>query len=185
VLIAASLLAAITYTAATQVADGSTGTTLTAAQLAAHRAAVRDWRGIAHRRRVTAVSRAQRLGIRYHPGALERRTVRLARLQHLAHRFHRRARQYRAVIRRRFPKLLCIHHYEGSWSAYNPAGPYYGGFQMDAGFMQRWGADKLRKYGGRDARYWSARDQLAVASRVVAHIGFGSWPNTAAMCGLL
>jgi len=38
---------------------------------------------------------------------------------------------------------------------------------------------------GRDARYWSPADQLAVASRAVAHIGFGSWPNTAAMCGLL
>jgi hypothetical protein len=55
---------------------------------------------------------------------------------------------------------------------------------MDASFMQHWGADKLHKYHGRDARYWSVADQLAVASRAVAHIGYSPWPNTGAMCGV-
>jgi hypothetical protein len=55
---------------------------------------------------------------------------------------------------------------------------------MDASFMAHWGADKLTKYDGADARYWSVRDQMAVASRAVAHIGFSPWPNTAAACGL-
>ena len=67
--------------------------------------------------------------------------------------------------------------------AHSPAG-YYGGFQMSRTFMQHWGADKLAKYGGRDARYWSPADQMAVASRAVAHLGYSPWPNTAAACGL-
>ena len=108
---------------------------------------------------------------------------RIVRLQHLARRYRLRGNHFRRIIHQRFPNLMCIHHYEGSWSAYNPAG-YYGGFQMDASFMQHWGADKLHKYHGRDARYWSPADQLAVASRAVAHIGYSPWPNTGAMCGL-
>jgi hypothetical protein len=188
-LIAVSMLAAITYSTSAPEAQSSTETTTTTTttttQLEVHRAAVHLWRGRVRRRRIIAVRRAHRLGIRLHPGAVERTTDRVRRLERMAHHFRRRGRHYHAVIRRRFPKLLCIHHYEGSWAAYNPAGPYYGGFQMDAGFMERWGADELHKYGGRDARYWSPADQLAVASRAVAHIGFGSWPATAAICGLL
>ena len=184
------MLAAITYSASAPDAQSSTqsnttSTTTTSAELIAHRAAVHLWRHRVRRHRIMAVRRAYLLGLSLHPGPVERRTDRIRRLERLNHHFRRRDRHYRAVIRRRFPKLLCIHRYEGSWTAYNPAGPYYGGFQMDAGFMERWGADKLRKYGGRDARYWSPADQLAVASRAVAHIGFGSWPSTAAMCGLL
>ena len=183
------MLAAITYSASAPDAQSSTqttttSTTTTSAELIAHRAAVHLWRHRVRRHRILAVHRAYLLGLNIHPGPVERQTDRVRRLERLNHHFRRRASYSRAVIRRRFPKLLCIHHYEGGWTAYNAAG-YFGGFQMDAGFMERWGADKLRKYGGRDARYWSPADQLAVASRAVAHIGFGSWPNTAAMCGLL
>jgi hypothetical protein len=81
--------------------------------------------------------------------------------------------------------LMCIHRYEGSMVSYNPAGPYFGGWQMDAAFMQKWGSDMLAKYGGRDARSWSAHDQLVVAYRVAKAIGYGSWPSTAVTCGLL
>jgi hypothetical protein len=83
------------------------------------------------------------------------------------------------------PKLICIHRYEGAWNAYNPAGPYYGGLQMDTSFMQTYGPDKLYRYGGRDARYWSRDDQLAVGIRAVRERGFTPWPNTARACGLL
>jgi hypothetical protein len=84
-----------------------------------------------------------------------------------------------------WPEGMCVHHYEGSWTAYNPAGPYFGGFQMNSGFMTRWGSDMLRKYGGRDARSWSPADQLHVAWRAEQSIGWGPWPNTARACGLL
>jgi len=87
-------------------------------------------------------------------------------------------------FRRIAPKLMCIHRYEGSWTAYNPAG-YYGGLQMDRSFMWTYGADKMYRYGGRDARYWLPRDQLAVGFRAVRHRGFWPWPNTARRCGLL
>jgi hypothetical protein len=175
------MLAAIAHTAS---ADQ---TTLTAQEqrALAHKEAVHHWRHKVKHRRHKAIHLAKRLGVlHFHPGKVEMHTTRIRHLEKLAHRFKKRNRHYRSVIRERFPKLRCIHHYEGAWDAYSTAGPYYGGFQMDAAFMQKWGADKLRKYDGKDARYWSAKDQMAVASRAVAHIGYGPWPNTAAMCGL-
>lgn len=177
------MLAATTHTAS---ADTTTTTTTpTDAQLLAHARAVHHVKLLIHRRRHRAVRLAGSLGIRYRPHRVEAGHTDLGYLRYVARRLRHRNRQYLAMRHWLFPKLLCIHHYEGAWDAYNPAGPYYGGFQMDAGFMASWGADKLRKYGGADARYWSPRDQLAVASRAARHIGFGSWPSTAAMCGLL
>ena len=180
-LIAVSMLAATTQTAS---AD-STTTTTTDAQLIAHAKAVHHVKLIIRERRHRAVRLAGSLGIAYRPHRVEAGHTDLGYLRYVAHRLRVRNRRYLAMRAWLFPKLLCIHHYEGAWNAYNGAGPYYGGFQMDAGFMYRWGYDKLRKYDGADARYWSARDQMAVASRAARHIGFGSWPNTAAMCGLL
>ncbi len=141
------------------------------------------WRGRVRTHRIHAVRYAASLGIGLHPGRIEMRTTGIPYLQWMNLRWRARAHHYLAVRSRRFPALLCIHHYEGSWVAYSPAG-YYGGFQMSASFMRHWGADKLNKYGGRDARYWSAADQLAVASRAVSHLGYSPWPNTAAACGL-
>lgn len=84
----------------------------------------------------------------------------------------------------KYAGLRCIHTHEGAWNAYNPAGPYYGGLQMDSAFMSSWGSDMLSKYGGRDARYWSPLDQLIVGYRAVVSIGYGPWPNTRLMCGI-
>lgn len=87
--------------------------------------------------------------------------------------------------------LMCIHHGpdgnsgEGSWTAYNPSGPYYGGLQADHSFYTTYGAPEVRKYGGRDPRYWSAADQLHMGYRGVQARGYGPWPNTARACGLL
>jgi hypothetical protein len=173
------MLAATTHTAS---AEGST--TATTDTLIAHRAAVHHWRGTVRHRRHRAVMLAKSIGVSYHPGPVEMRTTSVGYLRWMAHHFAKRDHHYLAVRHRLFPKLRCIHSYEGSWDAYNAAGPYYGGFQMDASFMEHWGADKLHKYHGADARSWSVHDQMAVASRAVLHIGFSPWPNTAAMCGL-
>ena len=77
---------------------------------------------------------------------------------------------------------LCIHHYEATWTDPNP--PYYGGLQMDMGFMGRYGAGLLRRKGTAD--HWTPLEQMWVAERAFASgRGFYPWPNTAAACGLL
>lgn len=96
----------------------------------------------------------------------------------------RRLNAYQVSPWLHWPEMMCIHHYEGSWTAYNPAG-YYGGIQADWGFMRAYGAPELAKYGGRDARYWSPADQLHMAWRGYLARGYSPWPNTAAACGLL
>jgi Transglycosylase-like domain len=79
---------------------------------------------------------------------------------------------------------ICIHNHEGAWNA-NTGNGYYGGLQMDITFQNAYGRDMIRKYGGY-AHTWSPRDQMIVAER--AHDsgrGFGPWPNTGRMCGVL
>jgi hypothetical protein len=76
----------------------------------------------------------------------------------------------------------CIHHFEGSWS--DSDDPYWGGLQMDRGFMKTYAPLVLRHRGF--ANRWSPLEQMWVAER--AHRsgrGFGPWPNTAHYCGLL
>jgi hypothetical protein len=78
--------------------------------------------------------------------------------------------------------FLCIHRYEGAWDADTGNG-YYGGLQMDYGFMDRYGADYLRRWGTADN--WPAWAQVAAAVRAYrSGRGFGPWPNTARACGL-
>jgi hypothetical protein len=149
----------------------------------ARQAAISLWRGRVRIHRVHAVHYATSLGIALHPGRVEMHTTGVPFLRWLALHWRHRAHRYQIIRARRFPALMCIHRHEGSWVSYSPAG-YYGGFQMSRTFMRHWGVDKLAKYGGHDARYWSAADQLAVASRAVAHLGYAPWPNTAAACGL-
>ena len=77
---------------------------------------------------------------------------------------------------------LCIHRYEGSWT--DEGGPYYGGLQMDYGFMAHYGGFLLRTKG--DASNWSPLEQMWVAERAyVSGRGFYAWPNTARVCGLI
>jgi hypothetical protein len=148
-----------------------------------HQLAVHRWRGRVRRFRLRAVAYAASLGVRLHSGRAEMHTTSVPFLRWMTVRWRARAHVYALVRAQRFPALMCIHRLEGSWVAYSSAG-YYGGFQMSATFMRHWGPDKLAKYGGRDARFWSPGDQLAVASRAVAHLGFSPWPNTASACGL-
>jgi hypothetical protein len=77
---------------------------------------------------------------------------------------------------------LCIHHYEGSWT--DAGDPYWGGLQMDRGFMRTYAPAILLRLGW--ANRWTPLDQMWVAER--AHRsgrGYGPWPNTARYCGLL
>ena len=77
---------------------------------------------------------------------------------------------------------LCIHHFEGSWHDGND--PYWGGLQMDRGFMRSYAPRLLLRRGW--ANRWTPLEQMWVAER--AHRsgrGYGPWPNTARYCGLL
>jgi hypothetical protein len=76
---------------------------------------------------------------------------------------------------------LCIHRYEGSWR--DPAGPYYGGLQMDLEFQSTYGRHLLRAKGTAD--HWTPLEQMWVAERAYRTRGFWPWPNTARYCGLL
>jgi hypothetical protein len=81
-----------------------------------------------------------------------------------------------------FQALMCIHRYEGAWTS-NTGNGYYGGLQMDQGFMSLYGAEFVRRWGTADN--WPAWAQLEAAAR--AHEsgrGFTPWPNTSRVCGL-
>ena len=82
---------------------------------------------------------------------------------------------------------LCIHRYEGSWR--DTGAPYYGGMQMDEGFMGLYGTWLRRHVGTADR--WTPHQQLVVSFR--AYRGWkgygprywGPWPATSRKCGLL
>ena len=77
---------------------------------------------------------------------------------------------------------LCIHRFEGSWG--DSGDPYWGGLQMDRGFMRTYAPSFLLRKGWADR--WTPLEQMWVAER--AHRsgrGYGPWPNTARSCGLL
>jgi hypothetical protein len=76
----------------------------------------------------------------------------------------------------------CIQRYEAPWN--DPAGPYYGGLQMDLGFQRRYGLDLMRRKGTADN--WTPLEQMWVAERAYRDgRGFYPWPNTARACGLI
>ena len=93
----------------------------------------------------------------------------------------------RAVLRRAAhvphrSAWLCIHHYEGSWQ--DSGDPYWGGLQMDRGFMRTYAARELLRRGW--ANSWSPLEQMWVAERAYrSGRGFYPWPNTARYCGLI
>ncbi len=83
-------------------------------------------------------------------------------------------------LRRAF---LCIHRYEGSWTADTGNG-YYGGLQMDVSFQRRYGGDFAARWGTADN--WPAWAQLEAAVRAYrSGRGFWPWPNSARVCGLI
>jgi hypothetical protein len=77
---------------------------------------------------------------------------------------------------------LCIQRHEGSWS--DAGAPYYGGLQMDYGFMRAYGSFLLRRKG--TANNWTPVEQMWVGERALrAGRGFYPWPNAARFCGLI
>jgi len=77
---------------------------------------------------------------------------------------------------------LCIHSHEGSWT--DSGDPYWGGLQMDRGFMETYAPRYLLRIGW--ANRWSPVEQMWVANRAYrSGRGFNPWPNTARYCGLL
>jgi hypothetical protein len=77
---------------------------------------------------------------------------------------------------------LCIHRHEGSWS--DSGDPYWGGLQMDRGFMSGYAPRNLLNRGLAD--HWSPLEQMWVAERAYrGGRGFFAWPSTARMCGLI
>jgi hypothetical protein len=76
---------------------------------------------------------------------------------------------------------LCIHRYEGAWR--DSGDPYWGGLQMDRGFMAHYAPGYLLRRGFADR--WSPLEQMWVAERAYRQGGFYSWPNTARICGLI
>ena len=79
--------------------------------------------------------------------------------------------------------FTCIHHFEGAWNA-NSGNGYYGGLQMNYGFMSHYGGSYLGRWGTADR--WPAWAQIDVAVRAYrSGRGFWPWPNTARACGLL
>jgi hypothetical protein len=91
--------------------------------------------------------------------------------------------RYAANHPKRLQAWLCIHRYEGSWSA-NTGNGYYGGLQMDLSFQQSYGRDLLRRKGR--AHRWTPIEQIWVAERAYrSGRGFYPWPNTARSCGLI
>jgi len=104
----------------------------------------------------------------------------------------RRALRYWSAQARRMRRLAthpphesaweCIHRFEGSWS--DSGDPYWGGLQMDRGFMETYAPRVLLRRGW--ANHWTPLEQMWVAER--AHRsgrGYSPWPNTAHFCGLI
>jgi hypothetical protein len=77
---------------------------------------------------------------------------------------------------------LCIHRFEGSWN--DSGDPYWGGLQMDRGFMLTYAPSVLLRRGWADR--WTALEQMWVAERAMrSGRGYSAWPNTAHFCGLI
>jgi hypothetical protein len=77
---------------------------------------------------------------------------------------------------------LCIHGFEGAWA--DSGDPYWGGLQMDRGFMSRYAPRLLLRRGW--ANRWTPLEQMWVAERARrSGRGYWPWPNAARICGLL
>jgi hypothetical protein len=118
------------------------------------------------------------MGLRRSHSTARLRTIRALRYWRVqAHRVRRLAA--RPPHRRGW---VCIHRYEGSW--HDSGDPYWGGLQMDRGFMRAYAPRVLLRRGW--ANRWTALEQMWVAER--AHRsgrGYWPWPSTARFCGLL
>lgn len=125
------------------------------------------------------------MGVPRTPNVLIEHAATIARKLDVRQRWLRQA----VAAKRRFaggpPHLrqwLCIHRHEGAWN--DRGDPYWGGLQMDRGFMRTYGGHLLRRKG--PANRWSPLEQMWVAEKAYkSGRGFYPWPNTARACGLI
>jgi hypothetical protein len=103
-------------------------------------------------------------------------------LETLERMWHARANacQYKLFHPPHLRQWTCIHRYEASWTDPNP--PYFGGLQMDRGFMRTYGPKLLRRKG--TANHWTPQEQMWVAERAWRTRGFHPWPAASRRCGL-
>ena len=129
------------------------------------------------RRAALPLPAAPRLG--WHRSALRKQ------LQHQAHVLGRYRAKARAPLSERFARFqswICIHRHEGAWN--DRGDPYWGGLQMDRGFMRAYGGDIIARHHGGLADTWTPAEQILVAERAYATRGFAPWPNTSRACGV-
>jgi hypothetical protein len=108
--------------------------------------------------------------------------VQLKRQAHVLGRYRAQARRPLRLRMERFGAWVCIHRHEAAW---NDAGdPYWGGLQMDRGFMRAYGGDMIARHHGGLANTWTPAEQIVVAERAYRTRGFAPWPNTSRACGV-
>ena len=109
--------------------------------------------------------------------------VQLTRQARVLGRYRAQARRPLRVRLERYSAWVCIHQHEGAWN--DSGDPYWGGLQMDRGFMRAYGSDMIARHKGGLADKWTPAEQIVVAERAYASRGFAPWPNTARSCGVL
>jgi hypothetical protein len=139
-------------------------------RIAVHRAETRRWQSLMSRSRLSGTETVRPI----RSVAYGRWVLRL---------WHGRAQaaKRRALNPPHRREWLCIQRHEAAWN--DPAGPYFGGLQMDREFQATYGSDLLRSKGTSDN--WTPLEQMWVAERAHRTRGFWPWPNTARYCGLL
>ena len=116
-------------------------------------------------------------------GAAPSLRVQLVHQAHVLGRYRAQARRPLRLRLARFQAWVCIHRHEAAWN--DGGDPYWGGLQMDRGFMRAYGGDMIRRHHGGLADTWTPAEQIVVAERAYATRGFAPWPNTARSCGVL
>jgi hypothetical protein len=129
------------------------------------------------RRSALPVPPPPRLG--WHRSSLR---VQLAAQARVLGRYRTQARRPLRLRLSRFEAWVCIHRHEAAWN--DRGDPYWGGLQMDRGFMRAYGRDMIRRHHGGLADTWTPAEQIVVAERAYASRGFAPWPNTARSCGV-
>jgi hypothetical protein len=136
--------------------------------------------------RAVALARRVALPVPPPPKLSWRRAGLRKQLSHQAHvlgRYRIEARRPLRVRLQRFRAWLCIHQHEAAWNDHGD--PYWGGLQMDRGFMRAYGGDMIRRHRGGLADTWTPAEQIVVAERAYRKRGFAPWPRTARTCGVL
>jgi hypothetical protein len=109
--------------------------------------------------------------------------VQLRSQSNVLHRYRARAARPLRLRLERFEAWICIHRHEAAWN--DSGDPYWGGLQMDRGFMSAYGEDMITRHHGGLANTWTPAEQIVVAERAYQTRGFAPWPNTARSCGVL